>query len=213
MPAGSPNQRSVPLFVKIAYTLWMAVWAPVYWVHNGPANFLWICDFANFVTLPAIWRESRLLLSSQLVGIAAIQLIWSADYFGRLLLGRPTLGATEYMFDPASPLWLRGLSLFHLWMTPLLYWLCRRLGYDRRGVWLQTAFTALLLALSLLAASPDKNLNWMWAPFGIRQRWLPPALFAGVATLILACVVYLPTDWLLRRGLPRRWRLADRGAT
>jgi len=213
MPQSSPNPRRVPFAVKLAYTLWMAVWAPIYWIHNGPANFLWICDFANFVTLPAIWRESRLLLSSQLVGIAFIQALWSGDYFVRMLTGRPATGATEYMFDATSPLWLRAFSLFHVWMTPFLYWLCRRVGYDRRGVWLQTACTAILLPLSLLVASPDKNLNWMWAPFGVEQRWMPPALFAGVATLILALIAYLPADWLLRRGLPKRWRLDDRRAS
>ena len=30
----------VPLAAKLAFTAWMAVWVPVYWNANGPANFL-----------------------------------------------------------------------------------------------------------------------------------------------------------------------------
>ena len=58
------------------------------------------------------------------------------------------------MFDPAKPWWLRALSLFHLWMLPFLVWLVRRTGYDRRGVWVQTALmTCVLLPASFLGAT------------------------------------------------------------
>ena len=39
----------IPLSVKLIYAAWMAVWIPVYWVHSGPENFLWLCDVANFL--------------------------------------------------------------------------------------------------------------------------------------------------------------------
>ena len=65
----------VPLGVKLAYTVWIAVWVPLYWRENGPANFLWICDFANFATLAALWAEklmqtgslTSLLLASRVI--------------------------------------------------------------------------------------------------------------------------------------------------
>jgi len=142
----------IPIWVKVGYTLWMVAWVPLYWRQNGASNFLWICDFANFAILAALWAESALVASSQLAGVLFIQLFWAVDYFGRLLLGSHPIGGTEYMFDPAKPLWLRGLSLFHLWSVPLLVWMVRRLGHDRRGWVLQTGVAALLFWPGDLAA-------------------------------------------------------------
>ncbi len=193
----------MPLAAKLAYSAWMAVWVPVYWIHNGPANFLWICDLANFVTLVAIWRESALLVSSQLAGILFIQAIWGVDFFGRLLLGAHPIGGTEYMFDAASPWWLRALSLFHLWMVPLLAWLMTRVGHDRRGVALETLIALVLFPLGQQIGTPEQNLNWTWAPFGIEQTLLPPLLFAFAAVPLAALLLFLPGDRLARRWFGR----------
>ncbi|MEO8197955.1 MAG: hypothetical protein ABI689_14660 [Thermoanaerobaculia bacterium] len=189
----------IPRSVKILYTVWMAVWVPLYWQHNGPANFLWLCDFANWILFLAIWFESALLLSSQLAGILLIQLVWAVDFGCGLLLGRHPIGGTEYMFDPAQPLWLRGLSLFHLWTVPLLVWLVRRVGYDRRGWWVQTAIAAVLFPLGVVAGTREQNLNWIHAPFGLPQTTFEPLLFAVVAVPIAALLLFLPGDWIARR--------------
>jgi hypothetical protein len=195
-------QRSpLPFGLKLAFTAWIAFWAPVYWVVNGPANFLWLCDFANFVTCVAIWRGSARLASSQLVGVTFIQLVWTADFASRLALGRHLIGGTEYMFHAAEPLAFRALSLFHLWSVPLLVWLCRRLGYDRRGLSLQVGFTAALFVASALCSTPEANLNWMFAPFG-RPTVLPPLAVAAIGLPVITLLVYLPTHLLLRRVLP-----------
>ena len=189
----------IPLAAKVGYTLWMAVWVPVYWHQNGPSNFLWICDFANWVVFLAIWIESALLLSSQLAGIFLIQLVWAVDYFGALLTGVHPVGGTEYMFDPEKPLWLRGLSLFHLWTIPLLIWLVRRVGYDRRGWWVQTAIAGVLFPLGVLVGTREQNLNWMIAPFGLTQTALDPLVFAFVAVPVATLLLFLPGDWIARR--------------
>jgi hypothetical protein len=193
----------IPLGAKVLYTAWMAVWVPVYWQHNGPENFLWICDFANWVLFLAIWIESSLLLSAQLAGIFLIQAVWAVDFTGGLTLGIHPVGGTEYMFDPAKPLWLRGLSLFHIWTVPLLVWLVRQVGYDRRGWRLQTAIAGVLFPLGVLAGTPEQNLNWMYAPFGLPQTLLDPLFFAVVAVPIAALLLFLPGDWIARRYLVR----------
>lgn len=194
----------IPLSAKLLYTAWMAVWVPAYWLHNGPSNFLWICDFANWALFLAIWMESALLASAQLAGIFLIQLVWAVDFAGGLLLGVHPVGGTEYMFDPAKPLWLRALSLFHLWTVPLLVWLVRQVGYDRRGWRLQTAIAGVLFPLGVLAGTPEQNLNWMYAPFGLPQTVLEPLLFAIVAVPLAAVLLFLPGDWIARRLLLRQ---------
>ncbi len=199
-----PRSARLPLSVKLAFTAWMAVWVPAYWYANGATNFLWLCDFANFGILAAVWAESALLVSAQLCGVLFIQTLWAVDFFTGLLLGRHPIGGTEYMFDAAVPLWSRGLSLFHLWTVPLLIWLVRRLGHDRRGWKLQTGFAALLLPAGLLLGTRQQNLNWMWAPFGVPQTLMPPLLFAFASLPIVAAVLFWAGDLVVRRWLAPR---------
>ena len=193
----------LPLPLKAAYTLWFILWVPAYWHANGPANFLWLCDVANFVLLVALWRESPLLFSSQAVGIVLIQAVWAFDFLARLATGTHPIGGTEYMFDPADPLWLRSCSLFHLWTVPLVLWAVRRLGYDRRALALQSALTAAVLPASFLAGTPAQNLNWLWEPFGVPQTWMPPWAWLLFSIAAYPLVLYWPAHALLRRWAAR----------
>lgn len=191
--------RRIPLSAKLIYTAWLAVWIPVYWVHAGPTNFLWLCDVANFLIGLAFWMESPLLISAQAVGVLFVQILWCGDYFGKLLLGFHPIGGTEYMFDEAKPLYLRLFSLFHVAMPPLLLWAVKRLGYDRRGWLLQTAITWALLPATWLLVAPDRNLNWVWKPFGKPQDLLSPPLYLLALCLLYPLLLYLPTHLALRR--------------
>src|SRR6266571_6116529 len=55
--------RKIPLWIKLPYTAFLAVLIPFYWRTYGPVNFLWFCDVALLVTLPALWLESPFLSS------------------------------------------------------------------------------------------------------------------------------------------------------
>jgi hypothetical protein len=198
----------IPTGLKLAYAAWLAVWVPAYWLRNGPDNFLWLCDVANFVVGLALFRDSALLLSSQAAGVLLIQTVWVIDVLGRAAFGRHPVGGTEYMFDPASPLWLRLLSLFHAVMPPLLLWGLKRLGYDRRGWRLQSALTAVILPLSWLLTLPADNVNWVWRPFGLEQRLVPPAVWLALCLVLYPLVLFYPTHrllllWTRRRSGPR----------
>jgi hypothetical protein len=195
--------QRLPLALKLAYTAWIAMWAPLYWLEHGPANFLWFCDFANWVVLLALWLESPLLLSTALVGVGMAQTGWFVDFFGRLLLGFHPIRGTEYMFDSTSPVWIRALSLFHLWMLPLLVWLLRRTGYRRGGFALQSALAAVvLLPLSYLCGTAHENLNWVYRPFEREQPWLPPWAWLLVTIALCPLVFFWPVHWLASRFLP-----------
>lgn len=191
----------IPLSLKLIYTAWMAVWIPVYWLHAGPENFLWLCDVANLLVGVALWLESPLLMSAQAVGVLFVQIVWCGDYFGRLILGFHPIGGTEYMFDEAKPLYLRLFSLFHAVMPPLLLWAVKRLGYDRRGWKLQTAITWVLLPATWLLIGPDRNINWVWKPFDKPQELLSPPLYLLALCFLYPLLLYLPTHLILRRWL------------
>lgn len=93
---GTACQR-ISLWVKVPYTVFMAVLVPCYWVQYGPLNFLWFCDVALFVTLVALWIESPLLTSMQAVAITLPQILWVLDFFVRLCTGGHLIDLTEYM--------------------------------------------------------------------------------------------------------------------
>src|SRR5207249_11962669 len=59
-----------------------------------------------------------------------LELVWIVDFLTRLTTGVQFLGLAEYMFRADNPLFVRGLSLFHVALPFLLLWLVYRLGYN-----------------------------------------------------------------------------------
>src|SRR5262245_57426001 len=79
-----PAHPRLPLWLKLAYTGFLAILVPVYWRDYGPTNFLYFCDVALFFTLAALWLESPLLASAPLIGIFLPQMLWVADFLAEL---------------------------------------------------------------------------------------------------------------------------------
>ena len=163
----------------------------------GPANFFWLCNAAQFLLLWSLWREDRLMLASQAGVVVLIGAIWTADLLlGLALGGRSLTGITDYMFDPDFPLMARIVSLFHAGLPVFVLWLCLRLGYDRRGWWVQCGVAAVLLIGGYLPTDPVRNVNCAVAPFHMEQVWVPHWLYL----LMLAAVVQ-PLILLIGHGL------------
>ena len=68
------DPNSIPLWLKLGYTVFVAILVPVYWRYYGAGNFLWFSDLALFITLAAVWLESSLLASTLSVGL--LELVW-----------------------------------------------------------------------------------------------------------------------------------------
>jgi hypothetical protein len=199
----------IPLALKLAFTMFVAVLVPYYWVTYSPWNFLFFCDVALLLTLPALWWESPLLMSLPAVGITMPQLLWVADF----LTGSRITGMTSYMFDPNLPLHVRGLSSFHGWLPFLLIWGVWRLGYDRRALAGWTALgTAILLASFFLAPAPPApvaqpslavNLNYVHGlSYQRPQTWMPAWLWLTTMIVGLPALLYLPAHLVFCRLFP-----------
>jgi len=80
------SRSKIPLAVKAAGIVFLAVLVPVYLHTYGPTNFLWFCDAAFILTVAGMWLENPLLVSMCAVGILLPQCVWLAD-FGSNLLG------------------------------------------------------------------------------------------------------------------------------
>ena len=192
-----PACGTLPLWVKIAHTLFVAALVPVYWRRYGPGNFLWFSDLALFGTLVALWLESPLLVSMQAVSVSLLELVWLADFVTRLLGGGFPVGLSRYMFDPHIPLPVRGLSLFHVVLPVELLWLVARLGYDRRALLAQTLFAWVVLPACYFLTDPAENVNWVFGWGGRKQRWLPAPVYLLGVMVAFPVVIYLPTHLLL----------------
>jgi hypothetical protein len=213
------NERpsgSIPLWVKLSYTLFVLVLVPVYLDAYGPTNFLYFCDVALLLTVAAIWLESSLLASAASVGIVLPQLLWMLDFLASAA-GLPITGMTAYMFNGAIPLYARFLSFFHFWLPLLLIWLLSRLGYDRRapGLWSAIALVLVLVSYFFLPAPPAPpdnpglpvNVNYVFGLSDDRpQQWIHPVAYLVCLLAALPLVIFWPSHVLLKRIFqpPRR---------
>lgn len=199
----------IPLSLKLAFTVFMLVLVPFYWLTYGPSNFLYFCDVAMFFTLAAVWTESRLLASMPAVGLIVPQLVWCIDFVAGWF-AVPLLGMTAYMFDAGIPLFARGLSSFHAWLPFLLLFLVARLGYDRRAFWRWTLLAWALLAFCwrfMPAPPPDPaqpnvpvNINYVYGfSDAAAQTAMPQWAWLALLFLGLPLLVFWPTHWLLKR--------------
>ncbi len=221
----SDSSSLIPLWIKLAYSAFLAVMVPVYLKNYGPTNFLYFCDVAAILTIIGVWRESSLLLSAALIGAFVPQMLWVVDFCFEVT-GFHLTGMTSYMFRP--PYFLRVLSFYHFWLFFLLIYLVWRIGYDKRGLrlWLPIAWVLLTICYVWMPPpSPSKdpvtqaplrdpnktvNINYVYNIGSDEepQKWMDPDLYFAVYMGVLVFGIYLPTHflfaWLTPRAVERR---------
>ena len=143
--------------LKIVYTVWFLLWCISYLSWFGPSSMLWMCCIANIALLLGLWQGSPAVISFAGLAVLFAQILYTADLAGRILFGVHFSGASRYLFDDAQPLYIRMLSLFHLWSPPLLLALLSRFGYDRRA-FIHVALCALIVfPISFAAFDPSRD--------------------------------------------------------
>ena len=190
--------ESIPLWLKIAYTVFAAVTVAIYLRKYPLWNFLWFSDIALIATVPALWLESSLIASMMLVGILLPEISWNGAFFVRLATGKRLFGLTDYMFDPTKPRYLRAISLFHVFLPIVLLWMVAVLGYDTRALLAQTALAWIVLPLSYWLGNPKvENLNWVFGWKAEPQTSIPPLAYLGLVMIGYPLLIYLPTHLAL----------------
>src|SRR5579864_6068883 len=193
----------LPLWLKILWTCWLIAWIPLYWRQYGLQNFLFFCDIGNVLIGLGLWLESPLIFSWQACGLLLFQIAYAIDLAGALLTGRHIIGGTEYMFDPAVPLLVRLLSLFHVVTPPLLLWAIWRLGYDARGWKLQTLTTWIVVPINYFWRA-GHDVNWARGLFFHEQHAVPGAVYLLAYLAVVPLLIYFPTHLFLT-WLTNRW--------
>lgn len=186
----------IPLWLKLVWTVWVVLWAPIYWRQYGLQNFLFFCDLGNLLIAAALWLESPLIFSWQAVSLLLFQSVFIIDLAVAVLTGHHPIGGTEYMFDIGIPLPIRLISLFHVVTPPLLLWAIWRLGYDRRG-WKYQTLTACIVVPINYFWRPQYDVNWARGPFFREQHAVPGLVYLMVYLILVSAVVYYPTHKFL----------------
>src|SRR5256885_15113139 len=197
MSENRPANSRIPLWLKVAWTIWLLLWAPVYWRQYGAQNFLYFCDVGNLLIAIGLWSESRLILSWQAVGLLVFQTMYAIDLIVAALSAHHIIGGTEYMFDANISLFVRLLGLYHLVVPPLLLWTVCRLGYDSRG-WKWQTLTAWILVPINFLWRPQHNVNWARG-IGHEQHLVPHWLYLAAYLIVVPLLVYWPTHLVLKR--------------
>lgn len=197
-----PSGR-LPAWLKLLALAYALVLVVVYARYYGPANFLWFSNVALMLTVAGILLESPLLVSTAAVGVFMPEVGWSIDLLARLITGRRAFGLTDYLWDATYPPPVRALTLYHLALSPGLWWLTGRLGYDRRAFAAWCALAGAVALLVLAAADPAVNINRLWGPGREPQQLLPRALYLLVWAIVLPLCLWWPTHRLFLWARPR----------
>ncbi|HSC93916.1 MAG TPA: hypothetical protein VLC73_03025 [Burkholderiales bacterium] len=189
----------IPPWIKVAYSAFALATVIVYTKKYPLWNFLWFSDIALIAAVPALWMEDSLLASMMLVGVLLPELLWNGAFFVRLLTGVRLFGLTDYMFDPTKPLYLRAISLFHVFLPLLLLWMVARLGYHPDALLWQSALAWIVLPLSYFLGDPKvENLNWVYGWTSRQQTRMPPLAYLGLMMIGFPLLIFLPTHLTLK---------------
>lgn len=187
----------IPLWLKIAYTAFVAVTVLVYARWWGAGNFLWFSDIALILTVPALWLENALLASMMALATLLPDAVWITGFCAGVVAGKPLWGLADYMFSNEKPRYVRALSLFHLFLPVLLVWTIWRLGYDANALAAQSLLAWVVLPLTFALTDPKTNVNWVRGMFGAAQQRIHPIAYLALLMLGFPLAVYLPTHLAL----------------
>jgi hypothetical protein len=173
----------VPLWLKIAYGVFVPFLIVVYWPRYGPFEFS--LALRSCALHGRRRGDLRIAASRQHAGGRRPA---ARDFLDRrfLLLGR--FGLTSYMFDKQYPLWLRGISLFHLALPPTLIWMLWKFGYDPVAFPLQIALTWAVLLFCYAFTDPEKNINWVFGPGEKPQKKIPRLQYFAILMVVHSAV-------------------------
>jgi hypothetical protein len=112
------------------------------------------------------------------------------------------------MFDRKIPALTRAVSLFHLWLPPLILWTVSRLGYDQRAFRLQTLTTWMLLPLTYAITEPADDINWVYGVSGSPQQQIDGRVYLLLVMAGYTAVFHWPAHRVFTRVFPDRHDIA-----
>jgi hypothetical protein len=205
-------KQKVPLWFKVISTLLCGATLLFNALNYTLVDLLWFCDVAMILVIIGLWRENSLVLSLATLASIGPQFAWQIDYFYQLISDKPLFGFTDYMFTASNPTVNYIISLFHVWMPPILIYSLYLVRYNQRALKTQSGLSLLIILLSYSLTSdmfgPAGNLNQVYGPSATApQTWMHPWLWLFVIWLYTIVVIYVPTHFITARVFPVREEL------
>lgn len=195
------SKNKIPISLKIIFTSFIFFLIPIYSYFYGWKNFLWFSNIGLFLTIPALWLESSLIISILAITILPLELLWNIDFFSHLILRTGVVdNLASYMFDPTLPAWLRCLSLYHVALPFIWIYCLYRLRYNSKAfIYALIAIPSIFLTSFFLSTQED-NVNWvnMAGISGWNISQLGWVLILIGASLLVIC---MPLHLIFRRYL------------
>lgn len=182
----------IVVWIKWIFTGFLAFLLPVNWIIYGPGNILWFSDISLIFAYLALIFESRLLASMAAIQGLIFESAWVISFLVSLVY-TTDYALTSYMHDPTIPLWIRCLSLFHLFLPAIFVWLILRLGYTKKALPIQIGISWVVILLTWLFTSPSKNINFI---FSYEKLGMSPLPYLLLFSIGMAFVLVL-THFLL----------------
>lgn len=190
-------------FVPLLISFFVALLVPVYAIHYGWKNFLWLSNIGLFLTIPALWLRSTLVLSMLAISILPVELLWNIDFFYHLLFKAPAIDdLASYMFDAQLPAWLRAISLYHVVLPLVWIFYLRIWGYNPRALRYCLVLIPCIFAISYGVSSPNDNINWV--AMASNLGWgISNCTWVAIMTAVFLMLVTVPLHFLLKKILKK----------
>jgi hypothetical protein len=179
--------------------VFLMILIPTYLSYYGPQNFLWLSDIGLFLTCLALWFNSALFMSMAAVGVMALELIWCVGFFSELIFNFHVITLADYMFNPAYPLALRAISLFHI-VTPVIwFFFLRQFGYEQKAIYYFIVLYWCDLILAYIFTNPSENINWVFMPELLGLKSVGPTGWLIILAFGFPILFFLPTHLIYKK--------------
>jgi len=179
--------------------IFLIIMIPTYLYYYGPQNFLWLSDIGLFLTCLALWFNSPLCMSMAAVGVMMLELIWSIVFFGELIFNFHVITLADYMFNPAYPIALRAISLFHIVIPVIWLVYLKQFGYQRRAIYYFILIYWCDLILVCLLTQPSENINWVFMPEFLGLKFLGPITWLIILAIGFPILFFFPTHFIYKK--------------
>lgn len=185
--------------IKYFLTAFILVLLPTYYLSYGPYNFLWFSDIGLFLILFSLWYRSALLISMSAIITMFIEAFWIFDYFYTLLVGVNLLGIAGYMFDENLNIYLRGLSLFHIFLPIMQIKYMRAWGYDSNALLYGITLYWLTLITCYAITPMQSNINWVHMADVKNWQDVTPILWMSMLMFLYPLIVMAPKSYCFNK--------------
>lgn len=182
---------------------WLADTYSKVFIMHAPLRTLWFSSTGLAVTTIALFTRSSFLITSMFSALTVIEGIWDIGFLSKLLINKTIPGVAEYMFQPNFPNWEFGITLYHLFLVPVIIFALIKVHKIHKLGWLgATIFTSIVAFATYTLVKNGDNINCVFTIDYCRSFMQPLynfenpfRIFLGI--FFLALFLFIPLNWII----------------